>query len=208
MSNAAPGTQLSRDTRYPPNPAQSVSNASGPVAAQFRVYSGTVLYSLDGHALVVDVDANTDEKRDFTAFQLTSSSAPVTLVGGDAIEALRFINSGTTTVLGSCEMQQVLPPTSGTFTLTVTSHGLTTSALAFNCSTASLKAALAAIVGTDNVFVDGPDEGPWDVYFVNALANTNLSLMTSDNAVVAAGYNGTPPLETEHAIVQVQLFRE
>ena len=79
-------------------------------------------------------------------------------------------------------------PTSGTFTLTLTT-GLggpsTTSALAYNVTAAAMQAALVALtaIGANNCSVTGQFP-TWEIQFIGSLANTSVSLFTANTTAL------------------------
>lgn len=89
--------------------------------------------------------------------------------------------------------------TGGTFTLTY--GGQTTSALTFTTATgATVQAALEALssVGTGNVFVTGPAQGPFIVTFMNALGNQAIATAITGSAGSLTG--GTPTITIARVI--------
>lgn len=78
-------------------------------------------------------------------------------------------------------------PTGGTFTLTF--DGQTTSAIAYNASSATVDAALEALsnIGAGDITVTGSAGGPWTVEFGNAMAATNQPQMTANGASLTGG---------------------
>jgi hypothetical protein len=70
----------------------------------------------------------------------------------------------------------------GTFTLSYS--GQTTAAIAYNAAATVVQAALEdlANIGSGQVSVTGDDGGPWAVEFTGTLAETNVDLMTADDA--------------------------
>lgn len=98
----------------------------------------------------------------------------------------------TYTITGVNEIQTVTitgTPTGGTFTLTFS--GATTSAIAYNASSATVLAALIALatIGTGNVTVSGSAGGPYTVTFVNDLAAADVNLLTATGSLTG----GTAP---------------
>lgn len=82
-------------------------------------------------------------------------------------------------------------PTGGTFTLTFS--GQTTSAIAYNASSATVQTALRAlssITGT-NVNVSGSAGGPYTVDFVGSLAGADQPQMTADGSSLTGGSGQT-----------------
>jgi hypothetical protein len=72
--------------------------------------------------------------------------------------------------------------TGGTFTLTYSAQ--TTAAIAYNAAASAVESALIALsnIGPTDVNVTGADGGPYYVEFQNSLGETNVALMTADNA--------------------------
>lgn len=96
--------------------------------------------------------------------------------------------------IGTTEVQSVYltGATGGTFTLTMNSK--TTSAIAYNASTAAIKSALDALDTIDEVTVTGSGTigSPWLITFVGAMEYANVSSLTGS----AAGLSGTTPTIT------------
>lgn len=207
------GSVVGDETVYVTNaaPGMRLNAPDGTRSAELRVYSGTVLVSKSDKPLIVDLDAETyDDIRDLDGVSLTSSSDPY-VITGSAVFLARVINAGTCTVLASCEMQQVMPPSSGTFTLSLPWTN-TSFTLDYDATRREFQDKLDQQLRPGNSYVVGDDGGPWDVYFVGDLQHVDLSLLSMDSTAVGlggyvvAGYTGTPPAETEHAILQVQYF--
>jgi len=82
--------------------------------------------------------------------------------------------------VGCANTQQTVTLTSasaGTFTLSV--GGVTSAAIAFDATAATVKTALAAVVGLGNVDVTGAGGGPWTVTFAGALAAQSIAAMVA-----------------------------
>lgn len=90
----------------------------------------------------------------------------------------------------NCIQTVAIVATGGTFKLALT--GQSTTALAFNATSAQVAAALGALslIGAGNVTVSG--NGPYIVTFVNALATTPVPTMTADGSALT----GPAPLAT------------
>jgi hypothetical protein len=78
-------------------------------------------------------------------------------------------------------------PTGGTFTLTFGGH--TTTALAFNETSANVQSALVALssIGAGNVSVSGAAGGPWVITFQGTMALTAEPLITATNTSLTGG---------------------
>jgi trimeric autotransporter adhesin len=115
---------------------------------------------------------------DFTGGNIQAISIPVT------VEQLRQATAARNeqqriSLLGS--------PTGGTFTLTFS--GNTTSAIAFDATSATLQSALQGLasIGSNNATVTGPAGGPWLVEFVGTRAAANQSAITGNGASLTGG---------------------
>lgn len=77
--------------------------------------------------------------------------------------------------------------TGGTFTLSL--DHFTTSALAFNASSATVQAALEALlnVGAGNLSVTGNDGGSWTITFIGAKSDQPIDLLAVDPSQLAGG---------------------
>jgi hypothetical protein len=139
------------------------------------------------------------------AIQTWTGTGVVPLYGKKAIE--QGINLAPNTVFtqgvllgpitsSASEVQTVTiggTPTGGTFTLTIlnpfTGSTVTTSALAYNASAATVQAALTGPTGfgSGNVTVTGSAGGPYTLTFGSALANTPVAPPTGDISLLTGG---------------------
>ena len=93
--------------------------------------------------------------------------------------------------------------TGGTFTLTF--GGDTTSALAFNASSATVDAALEALtsIGAGNIAVTGSAGGPYTCTFGGTLAGTDVALMTASAAGLTVAGGSVAHAETVTGVAAV-----
>lgn len=110
-----------------------------------------------------------------------------TLTGGDATVSVVETVKG---AAGTSEVQTITfygSPSGGTFTATF--MGYTTSAQAYNVSSANLQTALRALtsIGSGNVNVSGSAGGPYTVTFAGSLANTAVESITIDPSGLTGG---------------------
>jgi len=90
--------------------------------------------------------------------------------------------------LGQNEIQKItVNATAGTFTLTYS--GQTTSAIAFDASSADIQSALEALsnIEVGDIVVTGNDGGVWTVTFTGSLAKTNVAQITCTNVDLTLG---------------------
>lgn len=111
--------------------------------------------------------------------------------GTDTLPKVSAITDGVVSdEVGTNEVQTVTvtgSPTGGTFTLTWS--GQTTSAIDYNASSATVKAALEALsnIGQGDVKVTGSAGGPFTVTFKGDLSGTNVAAMTASGASLTGG---------------------
>jgi hypothetical protein len=116
-----------------------------------------------------------------------------TILGGTVLgQVAAAANEVQTVTLGASN-------TGGTFTLTVSSPigSGTTTALAYNAASATVQAALVAIVGSGNVTATGSAGGPYTVTFLGTLAGMPLPFMTGAGAMTG----GTNTVTIAHGTV-------
>lgn len=126
----------------------------------------------------IEVDSNGDEDG---TMKLTADTAgkpfAVTVSIGSGNNEIQVITLSGTVATG------------GTFTLTF--DGQTTGTIAYNASAATVETALEVLsnIGSGDATVSGSAGGPWTVEFTNALAATNVALMTINVSNLTGGVN-------------------
>lgn len=87
-------------------------------------------------------------------------------------------------------------PTGGTFT--VTFNGVTSAAIAYNATAATVQAALVAMdsIGAGNVAVTGSAGGPWTLTFQGALAGSNVNQVTATASFTGGSSPAITPTTT------------
>jgi hypothetical protein len=121
---------------------------------------------------------------------LIGSSQPVTIKvnGNNAVQSL--------TITGS--------PTGGTFTVTYAT--ITSGAIAYNASAATVQTALQAMssIGANNVTVTGSDGGPWTLTFSGALGVQPITTVTRTASFTGGTTPDVTPASVTTGVVPVQ----
>ena len=122
--------------------------------------------------------------------ELTDSSRNFTALGIDANYVMEFLNSD----YSQNEKQAVFVDQADGGTFRLVFRGQQTSALAYNASAASVKAALEALTTMDTVTVTGTgaDDDPWVIEFTGENAGRNVESLTYDASGLTFTGTGDP----------------
>lgn len=152
----------------------------------------TILPYGQGLSTRVSADGNPKYKAGGVMIDLTTvpaaSVTDTTLLDGSIVKAgQQYMRFGQIlTKVTKTEVQTLTSTaTGGTFTVTVPSLGVATSAIAYNATGATIQGVLRTATGNSSLTVTGSASGPWVVTFPAALGN--VGTITIDNTSATGG---------------------